>query len=218
VIFLQSLSALAKALSFIAYPPFCLGCDEPLETMSLKFCPGCQELFQLINPSKRCRFCFANKGCLNCTLDSSVLEGFGACFDPIGPPKTLLCHLEHTPDVDQVLLAASFMTAQLVSLNWPFPDVVIPVPQTTLAKVFGKTHLPLLLAKQVGLMINRPVYNPLYQWVEPGVVKRRGVLGKKVLMIDTSQQSKDKYEELTSILLESGAEAVFGLTLIGSLI
>lgn len=119
----------------LIYPPICLHCQGNLNSGRDILCHPCISLLEFIDCTLHCPKCFSLKPsathtCKNCSLRRSSLTGIAATFDYRGPPETLIKMLKYQ---DKPYLAeglAGFMTAQFVNLDWPLPDLIIPVPQS----------------------------------------------------------------------------------------
>lgn len=105
------------------FPPLCLSCKQVCKTKFL--CPDCWNLCSLPDPVERCRHCFdelegRGKLCAQCTKDKLLPVMRGYVFDPDSPARFL--------GKENVEALAGFAVAQWVQLEWPTPDVVVPMP------------------------------------------------------------------------------------------
>jgi ComF family protein len=143
------------------YPPLCLHCGSCLIQSTYLLCPTCVNLLELIEPSSRCLFCFSEKDeeklhvCLECRTRPSFLDGAAASFDFLGPASTLIKKMKysHMPYLDKAI--AAYMIAQFCKLDWPLPDVIIPVP-IAFTHLFNRGYnQSALIAKSIGALLDR---------------------------------------------------------------
>ncbi len=116
------------------FPPLCWHCNSP----SYPLCPQCLDL-----------------------LDPLPLAHPLATFEARGPAWTLMQALKSgkSPHLAQGL--AGFMAFQYLKYNLPLPDLIVPVPQTVF-RFFQVGYNPaFLLAKSLGKILDRPVFQLL---------------------------------------------------------
>lgn len=152
-----------SALNFI-FPPLCLHCNECLENSRVIFCAECLKSLIPINPQERCPYCFSadfqplvEKCCEACRHDPPMLHRVGAVFDYEGPPATLIKQLKYGNQSDLAKGAGAYLAAQFISLQWPFPDYIVPMPMSMLRRIERGYNQSLLLAQVLGDLLNRPV-------------------------------------------------------------
>jgi hypothetical protein len=114
-----------KWLEFI-YPPLCQICKEPSKIPL--FCEGCWEMCSLPLPLGRCHHCFEEiEGdlCERCRRKASLRYPSAFVFEPTPPALHLISlALRESP-----ASLAAFAFFQWDRLNWPQPDVVVPLPK-----------------------------------------------------------------------------------------
>ena len=147
-------------LSFV-YPPFCLHCDERMDSPSAVLCPSCLSHVQLLEIQGRCRYCFSlcegRAVCFACAGKKVWYKKGAAAVDAIGPAGTLLRNFMTGKRPHMAPALGGLMTMQYLVLNWPFPDLIVPVPSA-----FGKRWEvgfdPVeLLAREMGKTLQKPV-------------------------------------------------------------
>lgn len=113
------------------------------------FCKGCASFFELIDPMSRCPYCFrendGKRPCPECIRKKRWGLKMGAALDYVGPVMTLVKKLKYGKIPYLAKTASAFMTAQFFQLEWPIPDVIIPVPRRHW--FLGVNHAALLAKK-----------------------------------------------------------------------
>lgn len=150
-------------LSSLVYPPLCLHCMEMMEQAGHCFCPTCSLLLDPLDPIGRCLYCFApgQKVCIQCRKKAAALTQVAYVFDDIGPASTLVRRFKYG---NQPFLASglgAYLAAQFLRLDWPKPDLIVPVPISFTHWLPRGYNQSLLLAKSLGKLINCPVASVL---------------------------------------------------------
>jgi ComF family protein len=149
------------------YPTRCLHCRQLLEPQTQILCQDCSLLLTLIDPEECCAICFnvlnhcEISPCQKCRKTPSLYHRLGAAFDYEGPAALLVQRLKYA---NQPYLAegmAAFLLAQVEQLQWPLPDILIPVPLSRLRWLERGYNQTALIADALGQMIQRPVLNIL---------------------------------------------------------
>ena len=121
-----------------------------------------------LTPSGRCPICFSElfepeklQCCNRCKNNPLPLDGIAAVFEHAGPAATLVKQLKyrHKPWLAKGL--AAYLTFQLAQLEWPSPDLIIPMPISWLRKLERGYNQSLLIAKELALLLGIPVYDVL---------------------------------------------------------
>src|SRR4029079_15107444 len=99
--------------------------------------------------------------CFECQQKPHILRRIAAAFDYEGPAATLVKQLKYGGQPYLAEGAGAFLTAQFIRLEWPMPDFIIPMPMAPLRKLERGYNQSLLLAEEVGCLIERPVLNIL---------------------------------------------------------
>ena len=150
-----------KSLLCFFYPPFCLHCDERLDDPKATLCQSCISHVQLLEINGRCRYCFSlcegRTVCFECVSKKVSYRRGAAAVDSIGPAGTLLRNYTSGKRSHLAPALGALMTMQYLELNWPFPDLIVPVLGS-----FGKRwevgYDPVeLLAREMGKALQKPV-------------------------------------------------------------
>ncbi len=167
----QKSTAILKDIvnSFISlvYPPICIHCDAPLSDPSSLFCNSCGELITLLNHENRCPRCFssdysiATKRCRNCYENGIIFHGCASALEYIGPATTLVKNLKYSSQPYLADGAGAYMAAQFLSLDWPIPDIIVPVPLSLTHKFQRGYNQAYLLAKAFSSIIPCHICNTL---------------------------------------------------------
>ncbi len=138
-----------KAWLDCMFPPFCEVCKEPCRTRLL--CPNCWELCAPIDPKERCRHCFAEveqEGiCQRCRSDPILSIPRASVFETSPSTRRLCREAKEKPEA-----IAAFALFQWERLNWPMPDVVVPLPGA------------LQIAKPFAAWLHRPYDRIFHRW------------------------------------------------------
>ncbi|ADI37649.1 ComF family protein [Waddlia chondrophila] len=206
------------------YPPHCLHCEKNLDEQNL-LCPACLLLLELIEPSSRCRYCFTSEEvspkwsiCRNCRRQTQLVKGFCAAFDEIGPAFDLL-RLFRSGKIDLSESLSGYMYLQFIRLNWPAPDLIVPIAGSFSRWLKRGYHPSNLLAKEMGNYLQRPFSNVLkrdsYQTEKPKFSLKKGVdiRDKIVLLVDDWYDSGETITQ-ASVALHTGApEKIYAITM-----
>lgn len=182
---------LKSSFLYLVYPPKCVNCNEITTHDQPWLCSHCLSLLELINPEERCFSCFGSrnadhsKHCKNCREGHTLFTGIGAAFDYIGPAAALIKRLKYG---NQPYLAeglGAFLVAQFTHLNWPLPDVIIPVP-LSLTHWFDRGYnQSALLAGEMSKILMIPVWDVLqresgdYSQAGLTLAQRKSLEGKR---------------------------------------
>ncbi len=163
--------------------------------------------------------------CRHCHKDPMPFDRLAAAL-PLAPTAPLLSALRRR----QLHLArplASFLVAQLIALDWPTPDIIIPVPRR-LPYGFHHTHL---LAKETALLLHRPLATPLRRRIgdypqsaltpkerlalsRDRFRLRRNTLDDKILLlIDDSMTTRTTMRRCGEHLRDAFPKQLYGLTI-----
>lgn len=144
----------------LLYPPLCLHCERDKDKDFL-FCSQCAMMLELIDPSNRCPGCFTESDgksmCDECRQRRRVIYRMGAAFDYMGPAATIVKQMKYGDRPYLAKGAGAYLVAQLIRLDWPIPDLIIPVPLTRMHWWERGFNQAALLAKEVGEGLNCPV-------------------------------------------------------------
>lgn len=225
-----------KSFGDLLYPPLCLHCKDTLNTDSSLLCKPCGNLLELIDPEQRCPYCFtqtsiANTPCEECYKRPSLFYRVASCFDYEGPAATLISQLKFSNQSYLSKGMGAYLVAQLLKLDWPIPDVIIPVPISFthwLGRGYNQSEL---LANCMGNLIGRPVINALKrrsgEFSQSGLsrkqrlgtsseylkLKKDTVLyDKTILLIDDVYTSGNTFRKCADALIAGYPNRIYGLT------
>ncbi|MCE5316209.1 MAG: double zinc ribbon domain-containing protein [Parachlamydia sp.] len=205
----------------LLYPPVCIHCQESIGSRQERlFCPQCSQELALIDPEGRCPYCFSEReiarfaACLECRRHPPKLEGIASACDNLGPARTLLNCIKSGDRPYLANGAGALMVAQFVRLQWPFPDLIVPIP-ISFWRAFEIGYNPnYLLAKSVGSILDRPVEHLLRIKEDAYLLKKSAPVlkDKTILFINTLMTSVNPMNDCAEILLCEGPRALYGMT------
>ncbi len=161
------LKKLGNSFLDLIYPPLCLHCNESLDKECTFFCKSCMFLFEKIDPTTRCPFCFthdfipSDKCCSACKKRPRKIKHMASVFDYEGPSATLVKQLKYGGQSYLAKGAGALMVMQFLALNWPMPDFIIPMPMSRLRKMERGYNQSELLAESISKVLQRPVCKAL---------------------------------------------------------
>jgi ComF family protein len=155
----------SAVLGFI-YPPYCVECRIPLKDGEGALCYGCGTLLCLIDPSECCASCFGRGGnidhlCVKCHWNPNPWIAMAAACELTGPGKTILHQYKYAGKSYWSDALGGLMLKQLVELEWPDMDMIVPVPLAfshLLKRGYNQVEL---LAEYLGNGLEIPVVKPL---------------------------------------------------------
>lgn len=192
-------------------------CRESLDEKYPLFCQTCLDLLDLIDPSTRCPYCFTSEidnenqsCCLECRKKPQIMRRIAAAFDYEGPAATLIKQLKYGGKPYLAEGAGAFLIAQFMRLEWPFPDIIVPMPMAPLRKFDRGYNQSVLLAEAVGQLLNRPVLDILKRssgdFSQAGLsYKQRMELSDHVITLKPTDQLRDKCLLLIDDVVTTGS-------------
>lgn len=230
---------LFKSFLDLLYPPLCLHCKDSLEEESFLLCKPCLSQMVPLNASDRCPYCFSSEFdpelqtcCASCIENPLFIDRVASVFDYEGPPATLVKRLKYAGQTYLANPSGAFLVAQLIALNWPMPDVIIPMPIAPLKKIERGFNQSLALAESMGSMIERPVNEIIKRkngdFSQAGLgykqrlklnsdsffLKSRAKLyGKTVLLVDDVMTTGTTLKCCAEVLREAFPSSIYALTL-----
>lgn len=206
---LTVLEKLAQAFVHLTYPPICLHCYEGLEDPKHLLCKHCLALLSLLEWQGRCPTCFGEDyqtesgRCSHCSIEKPWLHKLAAAFDYMGPAATLVKQFKYSNKPYLVNALASYMVAQFCLLEWPIPDLIVPVPMSW-AHFLGRGYnQSALLAKEIARMLGCAYGDVLQR--NSGAYSQAGLSTKQRLLMtaDTIHIKKDKqFYDKTLLLVD----------------
>lgn len=151
----------------LIYPPLCLHCKACLPNDAHQLCHTCLTLLELIDPAECCPCCFSPDYspelslCHDCIKFTPILNGRAAAFDYLGPAAALVRQLKYHNQAHLAEGCSAYMAAQFLQLNWPMPDVLIPVPISFTHWIERGFNQSELLAQGLSNLLKIPVHNAL---------------------------------------------------------
>ncbi len=185
----------------------------------------------------RCRLCFqlnvaASGLCLACLNLHPPFAGVAAALSYEGPARALLRAFKYNKFVPLAKGLSAFMVAQFARLHWPYPDLVVPVPQSRLKRVIRGFNQSELLARHLALSLSVPHSRILKRRskgpaqmgldreerrnLPPGSFAlkwRRQVEGATLLLIDDAATTGTTLLRAAEALQEGHPMAIYALTL-----
>jgi predicted amidophosphoribosyltransferase len=192
----------------LIYPPLCLHCGDSLAKEERQFCTPCLQNLALIEPSERCPLCFCERPCMRCRNHPLGLERLAAACEREGPAATLLNLLKRGDSPYLAKGAAALMAAQFLRLEWPLPDLLVPIPLSFLRWWAHGYNPSELLAHSLSEILDRPVASLLKKRDDYSLKSESEISGKILLLIDLEETSLRSCAEALS---EGEPKAIYGL-------
>jgi competence protein ComFC len=229
---------LLEALTHFTFPPLCLYCKATLPRSQI-FCNECILLLEMIDSKERCPYCFSFEYCPErrlcevCLNTAPLLNRIGAVFDYEGPAACLIRELKYANRPYLAKGLGAYLTAQFIALQWPMPDLVIPVPMSFTHLLDRGYNQSLLLAKSFAEMIERPISDILSRksgdFSQAGLSKQQRlsinegsfylkkkkseiVQDKCILLIDDVMTTGTTLNKCAEAILEDFPQSIYALT------
>jgi competence protein ComFC len=146
----------------LIYPQLCLYCSESLSEQDRLFCATCMSLIELINPQERCPTCFTEEDllqsgrCRHCSTHPSLFDGIASAFDYTGPAATIAKKMKYSQMPYLSRGAGAYMATQFLRLDWPLPEIIVPVPMNILKEFDRGYNQSQLLAESFSDLMQVP--------------------------------------------------------------
>lgn len=182
---IPTITSCLDSLTHVLYPSKCRHCSELLPPRSPFLCPQCSHLLELLNPEHHCPTCFnpfpENGSCVcdECLHYPSLYCYVGAAFDYEGPAASLVRKLKYSGQPYLAKGMAAFLAAQFIHLNWPLPDLILPVPQSFSKWMQRGYNQSELLAQELGKILHVQTVN--------GMKRKGGDFSQAQLSLDMRQ-------------------------------
>jgi competence protein ComFC len=204
--------------------------------MDVPLCEDCVSLLQLIDGNERCPLCFSSHYCplqnicAHCDYLFPSVNRMAASFDYEGPASTLIRKLKYgdAPHLAEGL--GAMMVTQLFALNWPIPDVIVPVPISLARWIERGYNQSQLLSDSIGHLVNVPVVNALGRksgdFSQAGLSRQQrmtldgrslylknsnAITGKVVLLVDDVLTTGSTMNRCAEVLWEESPLAIYAL-------
>lgn len=227
--------AIKDSVTHFFFPAKCLTCYEGIPPNTSLLCTGCSSLLELIDPSTRCSTCFSSiedhPVCENCVHHSFPYTKMASAFDYVGPPAVLIKKMKYEKLFYLAKGMGAFLFAQFDRLEWPLPDLIVPVPISFFRWLERGFNQSALLAEELSLYLGRPC-RPLLkrragdfsqarlplekreqlQNSSFSLSKKSNIEGKKILLIDDVFTTGSTLHCCADILAEGNPSAIYALT------
>lgn len=208
----KRLLSLASSFFYLIYPSTCIHCSVLLGNDFSVLCESCLHLMDLIDPAMRCSFCFSEyqNDCLECKHTPSLFAGIATAFDYVGPAATLIKKLKYGNQPYLAEGCSGFLAAQFLRLEWPMPDVIIPVPISRTRQWTRGYNQSLLLSQGLSKILNIPVQDSIKRksgdFSQAGLSrKQRLELDGKNFILKSNQNIKNKTILLVDDVMTTGS-------------
>lgn len=234
---MKAIKSICKSFANLIYPPICLHCNCGVYDADVPLCQNCLQLLELIDPTERCPFCFSvdfdpeHRVCANCFKRPPFLNGIAAAFDYIGPAATLIKKMKYGDLPYLSKGCGAYLAVQLLQLNWLEPDVIIPMPITLSHLMERGFNQSLLLANELGKLINCPVEESLVrdsgEYSQAGLSRKQRLTldgaafylkpgtsyaDKNILIVDDVMTTGSSLRRCAEAITETNPRSIYGLT------
>lgn len=228
---------LKESVVHLCFPTKCLYCEESLPPNDLVLCSSCASLLELIDVSERCSTCFNPLPephrliCQRCLLYPSHYFKIGAAFNYEHLASALVKQLKYGDHPALSKGMAAYLVVQLHRLKWPLPDAIVPVPMSFTRRFDRGYNQSLLLAEELGKMLNRPIWEALkrrsgdFSQAALSLEQRRklegqsfklrqnpSIQGKVLLVVDDVMTTGSTLERCAEVLSEGSPATLYALT------
>ncbi len=220
----------------LLYPPICPIC-EGVADKTRQICDHCVSEMEPIDAQVRCPRCFSKEYsrqkncCGNCIRRPPLMNRMGAVFEYQKTASYMVRSLKYQNQPHLVKGMAAFLVYQWEALEYPLPDVVLPVPITRPRKLIRGYNQAFLLAKELAGYLRVPVIDPTKRFIgsssQAGLSRRQRmkmghqliklkeakvIRGKSCLVIDDVMTTGMTMRRTAEALLEGFPKALYGLT------
>lgn len=173
-VLVNNIAEVLHQASRLLYPVRCLHCGSFDVIGNRHFCSGCLDQLQWLKTGV--------------VANPAPFDGIAAAFDYLGPQRTLVRAIKYNDMPYLAPVAAAYLAARLANLSWPWPDVIVPVPQTFLRKMSRGYNQSALIAQALSKMIGVATVN---------VLKRRsGGFSQASLSYDMRRELNERFFSL----------------------
>lgn len=212
----MSLRQFIRSFKDLLFPPLCIHCRESIDEEFAYLCTECTRLLQLIDPKERCPRCFSqdycaeSKRCSCCQPGELALHRLAAAFDYIGPAASIIRKLKYGNQPFLAKGAGAYLVAQFFQLEWPMPDLIVPVPISFTHWLERGYNQSGLLAETVSQILGIPEVSVLTRksgdYSQAGMDrKQRKTLTSESLLLKKEHQLYDKRILLIDDVMTTGS-------------
>jgi competence protein ComFC len=207
-------------LKNFVFPSLCLHCREGTEGQVL--CRSCLTLLDLLPH-------VAAEGKKKHPME------LASTFERRGPAADLVRDFRNYGSHGLAKTMAAFMVVQWDHLQWPLPDLIVPVAQSLVHRLVRGHSTSLMLSEEMGVLLNKPVKQLLRRRIadfsQEGLSveqrrllnkgafswkKREDISGKTVLLIDDFHVTGTTLKRCTEVLHEGFPKKIYALTFCSS--
>jgi competence protein ComFC len=235
---MKPLKEVFSAVVDFIYPSACIHCGAPSSYNEGPLCNECAELLELINPIERCPYCFssdydqAKKVCYPCFMETPTLQRCAAVFDYEGPAASIVSRMKYSRQPWLAEGAGAYLALQWLTLDWPKPDIIVPVPLTFLHRLTRGYNQSLLLSQSMGKIIDAPVREILKRGIldfsQAGMTRKQrlqldadsfslkrhiNIMDKTILLVDDVSTTGKTMACCAEALYAGYPKAVYGISL-----
>lgn len=221
----------------LIFPPLCLHCDIPIDGQYLHLCAHCHSQLELIDPLGRCPICFSNEfcnekaSCSDCRSQDTLLHHCASAFDHTGPAATIVKKLKYNNQFYLAKGIAAFVALQLIRLDWPLPDLIVPVPLSFSHWLLRGYNQTFLIAQSLGEILSKPVGDVLERrsgdYSQAGLKrsdrlkldsssfrlkKPDEIADKNILLIDDVMTTGKTLRCCAEVILEASPQSIYGMS------
>ncbi|MBA3238248.1 MAG: ComF family protein [Parachlamydiaceae bacterium] len=205
-----------RSFKDLLFPPRCIHCRETIYEEFAHLCAECTRQLQLIDPKERCPCCFTqdycteSKRCFCCKPEELSVDRLGAAFDYMGPAASIVRKLKYGNQPYLAKGAGAFLVAQFFQLQWPLPDLIVPVPISFTHWLERGYNQSELLAESTSQFLRIPMESTLIRksgdYSQAGMDrKQRKILTKDTLLLKKGHQLHDKRILLIDDVMTTGS-------------
>jgi len=217
---------LSSTLSQFFYPSFCLHCNRQTYGKDKWICKACFDQIEWIDTTLACQTCGRPKRdrvslqCKECRKRPSYLMPFCSCFFPEGPAYSLHEQLRVYESEDVAKIFASLLIVKWKELSWPYPEAVVPIPDSRLEMLSLKRQPNYLVAKALSKILAVP-FRPVLTTREKGIAYgfraknffQGNLTDKKVLLVSDMVRDSDTMRFARDAMLSLFPKTIYTLAL-----
>ena len=179
------------------FPPLCLHCKKRTEIPF--FCRVCWEMAHPLDPMQRCPHCFEEKEdlCERCAHKPKLPFERASVFEDT--PVTRYLILQEGEKAEGI---AGFLFYQWIQLDWPTPDLIVPVP--------GIEHA----AEAFSHFLDIPFANLLSKKMGEWMCDLEDLLEEKTVLLLDLDSPLITLEEISLCIQETFPKRIFQLSLL----